>query len=126
MTFDALPPPRPAPGGQCCLGHASAGEADVEQSRDGGVSAAFAAFISAVISVVLTIAGTLVGIRSSASQAALFLILTWLLIVASMATCLVAVWLLADSIRKNVRELSHLRDLEAYVPRLIRFRHRHD
>ncbi|MEU7061253.1 hypothetical protein [Streptomyces sp. NPDC046197] len=98
----------------------------VGQPEEGGVSAAFAAFISAVISVVLTIAGTLVGLRSSASQAALFLVLTWLLIVASIATALVAVWLLADSIRKNVRALAHLRDLEAYVPRLIRFRRRHD
>ncbi|CAM5240921.1 hypothetical protein SALBM311S_05987 [Streptomyces alboniger] len=98
----------------------------MERSQDGGVSAALAAFISAVVSVVLTIAGTLVGLRSSASQAALFLVLTWLLIAASIATGLVAVWLLADSIRENVRDLAHLRDLEAYVPRLIRFRQRHD
>ncbi|MBQ1088354.1 hypothetical protein [Streptomyces sp. B93] len=97
----------------------------VERTQ-GGVSAAFAGFVSAVVSVILTIAGTLVGLRSSASQAALFLILTWLLIAASIATGVVAVWLLADSIRKDVRDLAHLRDLEAYVPRLIRFRQRRD
>ncbi|MFD8721855.1 hypothetical protein ACFV2H_28655 [Streptomyces sp. NPDC059629] len=90
------------------------------------MSATLAAFISAVVSVVLTIAGTLVSLRSDASQAALFLVLTWLLIAASIATGLVGGWLLADSIRKNVRELAHLRDLEAYVPRLIRFRRRQD
>ncbi|MFG3291299.1 hypothetical protein ACGF3G_21125 [Streptomyces sp. NPDC048179] len=90
------------------------------------MSASFAAFISAVVSVVLTIAGTLVSLRSSASQAGLFLVLTWMLIAASVATGLVGVWLLADGIRKNVRELAHLRDLEAYVPRLIRFRRRYD
>jgi hypothetical protein len=98
----------------------------VGQPRDDGVSATLAAFISAVVSIVLTIAGTLVSLRSSASQTALFLVLTWLLITASIATGLVAVWLLADRIRKGVRDLAHLRDLEAYVPQLIRFRHRHD
>ncbi|MEU7382209.1 MULTISPECIES: hypothetical protein [unclassified Streptomyces] len=98
----------------------------MEEPQHSGVSAALAAFISAVVSVVLTIAGTLVGIRSSASQAELFLVLTWLLIAASIASGLVALWLVADSIRKDVRKLAHLRDLEAYVPRLIRFRRRHD
>ncbi|MEB3958823.1 hypothetical protein OKJ48_00905 [Streptomyces kunmingensis] len=98
----------------------------MEQHQSGGVSAAFAAFVSAMVSLVLTIAGTLVGLRSSASQAALFLVLTWLLIAASLATALVAGWLVADSIRKSTHELAHLRDLEAYVPRLIRFRRRHD
>ncbi|MEU0199389.1 MULTISPECIES: hypothetical protein [unclassified Streptomyces] len=98
----------------------------MRQSRDDGVSAALAAFISAVVSIVLTIAGTLVSLRSSASQTGLFLVLTWLLITASIATGLVGVWLLADRIRKGVRDLAHLRDLEAYVPQLIRFRQRHD
>jgi len=34
--------------------------------------------------------------------------------------------MLADAVRTNVRELHHLRGLEAYVPQLIRFRRRAD
>lgn len=94
--------------------------------RSEGVSAALAAFVSAVLSVVLTIAGTLVGLSSDASKSAVFLVLTWVLIVTSIATGGAALWLLADSVRKQVRALAHLRELDAYVPQLIRFRRRHD
>ncbi|WP_225098807.1 hypothetical protein [Streptomyces sp. CoH27] len=94
--------------------------------RSEGVSAALAAFVSAVLSVALTIAGTLVGLRSQATQGELFLVLTWVLIATSIASGAVALWILADSIRKNVRELAHLRNLEDYMPQLVRFRRRHD
>ncbi|MFH8452603.1 hypothetical protein ACH4CD_25590 [Streptomyces fungicidicus] len=94
--------------------------------RSEGISAALAAFVSAVLSVVLTIAGTLVGLRSEASQRELFLVLTWMLIAVSIVSGAVALWILADSIRKNVRELAHLRSLEDYMPQLVRFRRRHD
>ncbi|MGC0376596.1 hypothetical protein [Streptomyces sp. SAI-229] len=98
----------------------------VRSQRSEGISAALAAFVSAVLSVVLTIVGTLVGLRSEASQKELFLVLTWTLIAVSVISGAVALWVLADSIRKNVRELSHLRSLEDYMPQLVRFRRRHD
>ncbi|KOU59134.1 hypothetical protein ADK57_34545 [Streptomyces sp. MMG1533] len=108
------------------VGQQFRGTGMTSSQRSEGVSAALAAFVSAVLSVALTITGTLVGLRSQASQGELFLVLTWILITTSVVSGAVAMWILADSIRKNVRELEHLRNLEDYMPQLVRFRRRHD
>lgn len=90
------------------------------------VSPALAGFTTGVITTILTIAATLVSLRSDASRESLFLMLTWTMYIAAACAVLVFAWILLDAIRNNVQQLRHLSELEAHVPRLIRFRRRFD
>jgi hypothetical protein len=85
-----------------------------------------ASFATAATTTILTIAATLVTLRSDASRESLFEVLSWTMYAAAAATFVVISWILLDTIRRSLRQLRHLSDLEAHVPRLIRFRRRHE
>ncbi len=91
-----------------------------------GISPALAAFLSGAASSILTVVGTLVSLRNDATKQQLFEFLTWMLYVSAFAAAAITLWVLADAVRTSVRQLSHLRGLEAYVPQLIRFKRRAD
>jgi len=95
-----------------------------EQLRRTGISPALASFATGASTTILTIAATLVSLRSDASRESLFLVLSWTMYASAACTAIVFGWILLDSIRHSLRELSHLSELEAHVPRLIRFRRR--
>src|SRR5262249_9488877 len=68
----------------------------------------------------------LVSLRSDASRESLFAILSWIMYVSAACTAAVLGWILLDAIRRSLRELRHLSELEDHMPRLIRFRRRSD
>jgi hypothetical protein len=90
------------------------------------ISPALASFVTGASTTILTIAATLVSLRSGASQEALFLILSWVMYVSAACAAVVFGWILLDAIRSSLGELRHLSEIEAHVPRLIRFRRRSD
>lgn len=97
-----------------------------EHLKRTGVSPALASFATGASTTILTIAATLVSLRSDASRESLFLVLSWIMYVSAACTAAVFGWILLDMIRRSLGELRHLSELEAHVPRLIRFRRRSD
>ena len=93
-----------------------------KKSHSSQLSPALAGFISGAASTILTIAATLVTLRTDASREDLFLVLNWTMYVAAAATALVLAWIVASTLRGSVSELRHLKDLEAHVSHLIRYR----
>jgi hypothetical protein len=89
-----------------------------------GISPALASFTTGAATTILTIVATLVSLRSDASRESLFLVLSWAMYVAAASTFVVVAWILLDATRRSLRELHHLSELEAHVPRLLRFRRR--
>lgn len=96
----------------------------IKQSHSSEVSPALAGFLSGAASTILTIAATLVSLRVDASRESLFLVLSWTMYAAAGATALVLAWIVAGTLRDSVRELRHLKELEAHVSHLIRYRRR--
>lgn len=97
-----------------------------ENLKKTGISPALASFTTGASTTILTIAATLVSLRSDASRESLFLVLSWTLYASAACAAVVVGWILLDAIRRNLGELRHLSELEAHVPRLIRFRRRSD
>lgn len=94
--------------------------------KKSAVSPALSNFATGASTTILTIAATLVSLRSGASQESLFSILTWIMYVSAACTAIVFGWVLLDAIRSSLGELRHLSELEAHVPRLVRFHRRSD
>lgn len=97
-----------------------------ESFKKTGISPALASFATGASTTILTIAATLVSLRSEASRESLFLVLSWTMYASAACAAVVFGWILLDVIRRNLGELRHLSELEAHVPRLIRFRRRSD
>lgn len=95
-----------------------------EHVKRAEISPALAGFATGASTTILTIAATLVSLRSDASRESLFLVLSWTMYVAAGCTFVIVGWILLNTIKVSVRELHHLTELEAHVPRLIRFRRR--
>jgi hypothetical protein len=97
-----------------------------EDLRKTRISPALASFATGASTTILTIAATLVSLRSGASQESLFSVLSWIMYVSAACTAVVFGWILLDAIRRSLGELRHLSEIEAHVPRLVRFRRRSD
>ncbi|HEY2762570.1 MAG TPA: hypothetical protein VGJ13_00915 [Pseudonocardiaceae bacterium] len=97
-----------------------------EDLRRTRISPALASFATGASTTILTIAATLVSLRSGASQENLFLTLSWIMYVSAACTAVVFGWILLDAIKRSLGELRALSEIEAHVPRLIRFRRRSD
>lgn len=93
-----------------------------DSPKRAGINPALASFATGVSTTIATIAVTLVSLRAQASRENLFLMLSWTMYVSAACAALVAGWILLDGIRRSLRELRHLSELEAHVPRLIRCR----
>lgn len=83
-----------------------------EHLKKARISPALASFATGASATVLTIAATLVSLRSDASREGLFLVLSWTMYVSAACTAIVLGWILLDSIRHSLQELSHLSELK--------------
>jgi hypothetical protein len=88
------------------------------------ISPALASFATGASTTIFTIAATLVSLRADVPRETLFLVLSWTMYASG--ACVVGVfgWLLLNSIRRSLKILNYLAEMEPHIPRLLRIRRR--